>query len=189
VSVEGVLDALAQVEQRIQTEPMTARIKNLFRPRIVFYAPDGQVLGEIRSRLVFSGPHQASLNVMGTDLSIRVSGLFEKSYSLQTNGSTLLDVNHKPFASRYLARDWEGRSYPLGRRGSPWRLRFELMEAAAGEGLVRMDFAPLRCKADLFVSPAAGMKAGVAAGLAMLLYYNWYLGLRFMILSTSSRAG
>lgn len=190
MSVEEALDALARLEQRVLADQVKVKVKGVFRPRVVLQASDGDVLCEIRSGLVFFGfPHQARCRVLETNISIWVTGFFEGSFSLLANGSSLLGVDHRPFSSRYLARDWEGVLYQLHRRGRPWDRQFELAEAVPGESLVRLGFAPLRCESSLSISPQTKMKPGVTVGVALLLYYNWYLSLRLATLSTGGAGG
>ena len=182
--VEKVLDALIRLERRMKTEPVKAQVKGMFRPRIVLGTLDGDVLCEIRSGLIFFGvAHQARCNILETDASIHVAGFFTGSLGLRVDGSPVLGVEHRPFPSRYLVQDWKGASYQIRRRGRPWNRRFELAEAAPGESLIQFGFAPLRIRSSLSISPQADVEPGVVAGLTLLLYYEWYLGLRFVLLS------
>lgn len=190
MSLEDALNVLVQLEQRVRANQARFKIRGIFRPRIVLEVPDGEIVGEIRAGAVCQGfSHKADCRVLETDMSIHTVGFFKRSYSLQSNGSSLLSVDTKLCSGRYFGRDWQETAYQLCQRGCPWSQRFELVNNGPEKNVIQFRFSPLHAESSLFVSLPGEIKPGLTVGLAILLYYNWYLSLRTGFLSMGGAGG
>lgn len=190
MSIETGSQALSQFERRLLAGNAKARIKGLFRPHIVIHDAASEVLGEIRAGLVFDRfPHHARCTALEVEMSLAVAGFLNQSSHLLVNGDPMLRVSHPALSRRYVAEDWQGDTYQLHRRGRPWHRRFNLMRSAGEEELICFECASLCRETVLSIVAQPELKPGVIAGLALLLYYNWYLSLRTAFISAGGAGG
>lgn len=182
--------ALSQFEQRLLAGNVKASMKGLFRPYIIIHDATSEVHAEIRAGLVFARfPHRARCTVLGVEVALEVAGFLNQSSHLLVNGDSVLQVSHLAFSRRYVAQDWHADTYQLHHRGRPWARRFNLVRSAGEEELIRLECASLCRETILSIVARPELRPGVTAGLALLLYYNWYLSLRAAFLSAGGAGG
>ena len=176
--------ALAELEQRMANEEVIIRRRGFLRGRILIEAPNGEVLCELLPAAILKTFHHVTTGqVFAAPLSVAASGFLTRTLTLRVGQAAFLRMQKRIFSNQLLLVDRQGRTWHVHLKGMPWKRRFALAEAP-GTALFRFQARSVFYKSSVSVTGERVLSPGTTAGLALLFYYNRYLWVRFLLLTS-----
>jgi hypothetical protein len=185
-----MFEVLQWLEERMLKEEIFLLRRGFLKGRVSVETREREVLCEIRPGPVFRPfGHQTSCRIRNVELKISTQGIFNRTLVLGEDEAPLFVLEKRSGSKDWRFKNWAGTLGSFQRKGI-FRQRYLIHTCDSGKGvLAHFKYAPIGFKTSVNIYTDQALETGTMAALTMLVYYQWYIVSRLIVIGTTSAGG